>query len=55
MFLVAAPIAFLAFLATWLIPQVELRKWSHAAGEQKPEAPLASLESLDPQDAAPGA
>ncbi len=30
MFLVAAPIAFLAFLATWLIPQVELRKWSHA-------------------------
>ena len=30
-FLVAAPIAFLAFLATWLIPQVELRKWSHAA------------------------
>ena len=27
-FLVAAPIAFLAFLATWLIPQVELRKWS---------------------------
>ena len=37
-FLVAAPIAFLAFLATWLIPQVELRKWSHAAGEKKPEA-----------------
>ena len=30
-FLVAAPIAALAFLATWLIPQVELRKWSHAA------------------------
>jgi EmrB/QacA subfamily drug resistance transporter len=29
-FLVAAPIAFLAFLASWLIPQVELRKWSHA-------------------------
>ena len=29
-FLVAAPIAFLAFLATWLIPQVELRKWSPA-------------------------
>jgi EmrB/QacA subfamily drug resistance transporter len=28
-FLVAAPIAFLAFLATWLIPQVELRRWSH--------------------------
>ena len=54
-FLVAAPVAFLAFLATWLIPQVELRKWSHAAGEQKPEAMIGSLESLDPQDAAPGA
>ena len=53
-FLVAAPIAFLAFLATWLIPQVELRKWSHAAGEKKPEAMIESLESLDPQDAAPG-
>jgi EmrB/QacA subfamily drug resistance transporter len=32
-FLVAAPIAFLAFLASWLIPQVELRKWSHADAE----------------------
>jgi len=53
-FLVAAPIAALAFLATWLIPQVELRKWSHAAGEKKPEAMIESLESLDPQDAAPG-
>jgi hypothetical protein len=54
-FLVAAPIAALAFIATWLIPQVELRKWSHAAGEKKPEAIIGSLESLDPQDAAPGA
>jgi EmrB/QacA subfamily drug resistance transporter len=54
-FLVAAPIAFLAFLATWLIPQVELRKWSPGAGEKKPEAIIGSLESRDPQDAAPGA
>jgi EmrB/QacA subfamily drug resistance transporter len=70
-FLVAVPIAALAFLATWLIPQVELRKWSHAAAaaEAAPAtgveavdspAPLGaleaqgSLESLDPQDAAPG-
>jgi EmrB/QacA subfamily drug resistance transporter len=58
-FLVAVPIAALAFLATWLIPQVELRKWSHAAAEATPatgvqavESP--ALESLDPQDAAPG-
>ena len=27
-FIVATPIAALAFLGTWLIPQVELRKWS---------------------------
>jgi EmrB/QacA subfamily drug resistance transporter len=30
-FLVAVPIAALAFLASWLIPQVELRQWSSAA------------------------
>ena len=29
-FLVAVPIAALAFLATWLIPQVELKKWPEA-------------------------
>ncbi len=55
-FLVAAPIAALAFLATWLIPQVELRKWSHAEAEANAKsAPVqGSLESLDPQDATPG-
>jgi EmrB/QacA subfamily drug resistance transporter len=60
-FLVAVPIAALAFLATWLIPQVELRKWSHAAAaaEAAPAtgaeaAEPQALESLDPQDAAPG-
>jgi EmrB/QacA subfamily drug resistance transporter len=31
-FLVAVPIAALAFAATWLIPQVELRRWPQAAG-----------------------
>jgi predicted MFS family arabinose efflux permease len=36
-FLVAVPIAALAFLATWLIPQVELGQWS-AAGAAVPEA-----------------
>jgi EmrB/QacA subfamily drug resistance transporter len=34
-FIVAVPIAALAFLATWLIPQVELRKWPSA--EPAPE------------------
>jgi EmrB/QacA subfamily drug resistance transporter len=31
-FLVAVPIVVLAFLATWLIPQVELRQWAAPAG-----------------------
>jgi hypothetical protein len=59
-FLVAAPIAFLAVLATWLIPQVELRKWSHAAPPEARSGSTAevaespeTLESLDPQDASP--
>jgi EmrB/QacA subfamily drug resistance transporter len=33
-FLIAVPIAALAFLATWLIPQVELRRWSQDGGGQ---------------------
>ena len=53
-FLVAVPIAALAFLATWLIPQVELRKWSHAAADANKSPVIETLESLDPQDAAPG-
>jgi len=51
-FIVAVPIAALAFLATWLIPQVELRKWSPAesvpAGEPQTDA---ELEELDSQQA----
>lgn len=46
-FLVAVPIAALAFLATWLIPQVELRQWPTAG----PAAPAADA----PGAAAPGA
>src|SRR5580692_10810928 len=53
-FLVAVPIAALAFLATWLIPQVELKQWSSAssASTQKnaPGAPV-TAEALDPQEA----
>ncbi len=36
-FIVAVPIAALAFLATWLIPQVELKKWQSAEPEPAPE------------------
>jgi hypothetical protein len=34
-FIIAAPIAFIAFLASWLIPQLELRR---AIGTSQPEA-----------------
>jgi hypothetical protein len=48
---VAVPIAALAFLATWLIPQVELRKWSPTesvpGGEPRSDAELEALGSLD--------
>jgi EmrB/QacA subfamily drug resistance transporter len=56
-FIVAVPIAALAFLATWLIPQVELRQWPEA-GSAVPVADTGapgatvSPEALDPQDAA---
>ena len=40
-FLVAVPIAALAFLATWLIPQVELKQWPEA-GAEVPNADMAT-------------
>ncbi len=45
-FLVAVPIAALAFLFTWLIPQVELKKWS-PTGSVPGEQPQAD-EALEP-------
>jgi hypothetical protein len=56
-FVVAVPIAALAYLATWLIPQVELRKWPKAEAVPESESPVeVSDEVLDPQVAgsAPG-
>jgi hypothetical protein len=48
-FIVAVPIAALAFLATWLIPQVELRKWTPAesvpGSEPRGEEALAAVDS----------
>jgi EmrB/QacA subfamily drug resistance transporter len=49
-FIVAVPIAALAFLATWLIPQVELKKWPSA--EATPTPAEATTEGLT-QPAAP--
>jgi len=37
-FLIAVPIAALAFLASWLIPQVELRSWAPTAASAAPAA-----------------
>ena len=61
MFLVAVPIAALAFLATWLIPQVELKQWPEApAGSATSGGPAAAQsvagaqvlpEALDPETA----
>jgi EmrB/QacA subfamily drug resistance transporter len=58
-FLIAVPIAALAFLASWLIPQVELRRWPEATVASVPEAEAASgatgqpgtHEALNPEDA----
>ena len=38
-FLIAVPIAALAFVATWFIPQLELKRWT---GEKEPSAPEAT-------------
>jgi len=38
-FLIAVPIAALAFIATWLIPQVELRRWAPTASAAGTQAP----------------
>ena len=40
-FLVAVPIAALAFLATWFIPQVELKRWPETPAAAVPEAEMA--------------
>jgi EmrB/QacA subfamily drug resistance transporter len=50
-FLIAVPIAALAFLATWLIPQVELKRWptagSAAQAEQAPAAGATQAPAAD--------
>jgi EmrB/QacA subfamily drug resistance transporter len=54
-FIVAVPIAALAFLATWLIPQVELKQWPDAnsavpAADTAVPGATMSPEALNPQD-----
>ncbi len=52
-FLVAVPIAALAFLATWLIPQTELKQWPEA-GAGAPEADVAVAGATAAAAALPG-
>jgi EmrB/QacA subfamily drug resistance transporter len=51
-FIVAVPIAALAFLATWLIPQVELKQWPTAESVPESESPL-GVESQGGADESP--
>jgi EmrB/QacA subfamily drug resistance transporter len=51
-FIVAVPIAGLAFLATWLIPQVELRQWPDPAAEPGADTASAILAAEDEPAAA---
>jgi EmrB/QacA subfamily drug resistance transporter len=44
-FLIAVPIALLAFLATWLIPQVELRRWAAPAASATPAAEAQAVDA----------
>jgi EmrB/QacA subfamily drug resistance transporter len=55
-FLIAVPIAVLAFLASWLIPQAELRQWA-PAGSAAPtaEAEPAAVDAASGLDAIPAA
>ncbi|HEY6494622.1 MAG TPA: MDR family MFS transporter [Trebonia sp.] len=48
-FLIAVPIAALAFIASWLIPQVELRKWVAPAASAAPagEAPALDAQAVE--------
>ena len=47
-FLIAVPIALLAFLATWLIPQVELKQWAAPAASTADAQPAAGGHRGDP-------
>jgi EmrB/QacA subfamily drug resistance transporter len=57
-FLVAVPVAALAFLASWLIPQVELKQWPEPSAEEAAMAvpgATVSAEVLDQPGRAPSA
>ncbi len=43
-FVIAAPIGFIAFLASWLIPQIELRRGVGTSADATAAAPAAAAE-----------
>jgi EmrB/QacA subfamily drug resistance transporter len=49
-FLIAVPIALLAFLATWLIPQVELRRWTAPAASATPAVDAQAVDAASSVD-----
>jgi MFS family permease len=51
-FLIAVPIAVLAFLASWLIPQVELKQWAAPAAPAATTAPATETQAAAAVDAA---
>jgi EmrB/QacA subfamily drug resistance transporter len=53
-FLVAVPIAVIAFLATWLIPQVELRQWAAPAAAQATGGQGATVDAASSLNEIPG-
>jgi hypothetical protein len=46
-FLIAVPIAVLAFLASWLIPQVELKQWAAPAATAAPASATQATAAVD--------
>jgi EmrB/QacA subfamily drug resistance transporter len=56
-FLIAVPIAALSFIAAWLIPQVELRRWTAPAAPAAPtaEAVATAVDAASSLDDAPAA
>jgi hypothetical protein len=51
-FLIAVPIAVLAFLASWLIPQVELKQWATPAAPAATAAPASETQAAAAVDVA---
>src|ERR1700749_2971488 len=52
-FLIAVPIAALAFVATWYIPQLELRRWTGAPAQADAAAPAAAPAAAEATAAVP--